>query len=372
MTETHKNREHSPLSDPALLLEDNRSKEAQEHIAGYQKAKQTEGLTEVEGCSDARPHVGTFIPRDDIIFRPSIAAAADKSAFKYLIEHPATKQFIVLQHWECGGLKVKKQRVAENAHVSEEGILGYVDRIHHPDLYNQAYQEALGLARYTDKPILAGAIDHLTGLIHPFVLFTDQGKTIHASIPLGKLHSISDMDKESIPDLPDTLIPESLLEILQSNRDRVAWLRVHNPNLSESQKVQNPDAIILTTSLIPTDRRYPHTFGKPNTNFGIEMPITKKDGIIVGINERAFERDVLAQLEYPIGNAIQAQSEHGGHGFNKTHRIIIETPGMDLSRKVGRVIQSKPWMKPWLDLPQNQIWAVQVVSGHTKTADVLR
>lgn len=370
--------ERTPLTDPKILLADNRSKEAQGHIAGYAAAKTGPGLTEIDGCSDARAHVGAFVPGDNIIFRPSIAAAGDKSPYKWLIEHPSTKQFMVLQHFadtgvlpplDCGGLKAKEQRVSKNVPAAEEGIGGYIDRIGHHDIYRQAYREAQAIAHYTEKPILAGAIDHLSGLIHPFVIIGDQGKNIQGSVALGKLHDISFIYRNGIPDLPDEYIPESLLEVLRANRKQVAWLKKHNPELATRQKVQDPDAIILTTSLIPTDRRYTHTFGRPNSNFGIEMPISKKEGIIVGINERAFEQDVMAQLEYPIGNAIQAQSGHGGHGFNKTHRLIIETPNMDLSRKIGKVVQSKPWMAPWLNLPQNQIWVGEVVTGQTRAME---
>jgi len=62
----------------------------------------------------------------------------------------------------CGGLGVKKQRVDKKEQPATGGILAYVDRIHHPGIYNQSYREALALAQFTDKPILAGALDHLT------------------------------------------------------------------------------------------------------------------------------------------------------------------------------------------------------------------
>lgn len=376
--------EQSPLTDPKILLEDNASKEAQGHIVGYQAAKAGNSLTEFDGCSDARANIGPLVPREDIIFRPSIAAAGDKSAFKHVIAHPATRQFITLQHFDsstvttdeppmgCGGLGVKKQRVEKNEQPAASGILGFVDRIHHPGIYNQSYREALALAQYTDKPILAGALDHLTGLIHPFIVFADKGKTMIASVPFGKFNDPSYIYRNGIPDLPDAQIPPTLLEILLSNRRQVKSLATRYPDLAETQKIQDPAAIILTTSLLPTNLRYPHIFGQLNTNFGIEMPIVKKNGEIIGINERAFKTDVLAQLEYPIGNAIQAQSGHGGHGFRETHRLIIETPEIGLSRKIGRTVRSQPWMTPWLGLHGNEVWVAQVVSGRTQVAEVLR
>ncbi len=375
--------EQSPLTDPRILIEDNRSKAAQRHIAGYRAAKDGENLTEVEGCSDARANAGVLIPRDDIIFRPSIAAAGDRSVFKYIITHPATKQLIVLQHYDgstvtdkdhptgCGGLGAKKQRLATKENPTGSRLLAFIDRIHNPDVYSQAYREALAVAQITDKPILAAALDHLTGLIHPLVVFKNNGRTIDASVPFYKFNDPAYIYRKGIPDLPDDQIPASLVDILKTNREQVAVLNREYPDFAQSQKIQNPAAIILTTSLLPTNIRYPGTFGRLNTNFGIEMPIIKDDGVMRGIDRRAFDQDVLAQLEYPINNASTAQSGHGGHGFDSMHRLIIETPNIELSRAIGTEIASLPWMQKWLALPHNQIWVGEVITGQTNAMETL-
>lgn len=382
--ETSNQPDHSPLTDPKILLADNESRLAKKLLHKYYEAKEKGTLTQVLGCSDARANAGDFMSDPIIEFEASIAAAGDKTFMTRTVIHPGVQQILTIQHFDgstiskdkppkgCGGLGVKEERVNTNAHPAEKGILAYVDRrIHHPGIYNQSISSAVEVAKHTDKPVLAGAMDHLTGVIHPFALITNHGRNIDASVPMDQFNDPSYIYRNGIPDLLDTEIPESFLRVLRSNRRRVAQLARLHPDIDRTQKIQDPPAIVITTALLPTSIRYPSTFGEPNTNFDISMPYVKSNGRVMGLHEQGLE-EVLAQLEYPIGNAIQAQTGHGGHGFHKTNRLIIETPDLQLSRKVGSIVRSEAWMKPWLHIPGNQIWITQVISGHTTAAEALR
>ena len=125
-------------------------------------------------------------------------------------------------------------------------------------------------------------------------------------------------------------------------------------NFEERQRTQNPRAIVMSTSIIPPELRYPVTFGRPNEYFGIHIPMRKGDqGVFV---RKENIGAIMGELWYPIHNG------HTGHGFSRTKTIVIETPDLGLSRNVAAAFLSRSWSGEF----QGQVLIAQVNQGQTQ------
>jgi hypothetical protein len=70
--------------------------------------------------------------------------------------------------------------------------------------------------------------------------------------------------------------------------------------------------------------------------------------------------DVMNQADYPISHSML------GHGpFDRTRRLIIETPNLNYSRYVADTFMGRPQVREWIENYQAGIIITELQSGKT-------
>lgn len=367
---------------PKDLLEDNHSVRARDLIGEYNDARDHEEILAIISCGDARDEKASTTGHSNISYLRSVAGSTSLDKFSYFLPHRANKAIIVSQHFDgstlkdgsapqgCGGLKAKLDLltnvVSETAPIHE-----YVfDRVASPDVSVQAHASALLVSRQlrergVNKPVVATITDHITGLIYPIALF-DQ------NVSISKFTSVDDaaaLYRDGLPTIDESYLPKEIQYLLESNRRVVEELHEAYPNFTESQKVQNPDTVFITTTVRPPAIRYPRHFYLPNTNFVITMPYSKIDNKVEVWREDFDE--VARQLYFPLSAATLAQP---GQSFSATKNLVIETPKIALSRRIANMLVDEfDWVRRCIKEKDLQILVSQTHSGtHNQHGDLLR
>ena len=133
-------------------------------------------------------------------------------------------------------------------------------------------------------------------------------------------------------------------------------------DFSERQAVQNPWALVISTSKIPIENRYPDYFGNLQSPFKVDIPRAKSEQI-TDIDQRTIT-SAINQMEYAVGKSVE-NHDNPNTDFSNSHVLLIETSGFDQSLKIAQQITSKEWMKKWLALPDHQILVAETRGGHT-------
>ena len=368
------------------LLSENNRETAVRLQQEWLYAKANHQLTLIDTCSDARVHVSSFLGRPDFINLSSIAASAKKSELQYIINHAGSKQIMLLAHHDgetvkegkcacgCGGLTERGKMNSESV-FEKNSVASFVkEKILSPDPVTQTFLKAAETASLTEKPVLAATVDHLTGLIYPFALFKDFGKSVNTSIPysealqnLREIKMWSKYEGNKIPVLQNEQMTQDFIDLLQFNRSQVVKIIKTTPDFAQSQKVQDPSTVAVSTLVMPLAVRYPHFFGKVNSSFKVFLPYVKEKSCVTNIAKDVMD-DTLRQVEYPISHSNHADE---GTSFYSTKNILIETPNMVLSEKIYEELINRSYIKEWLEKKQGQIFISEVMSGG-KTVDIIR
>ncbi len=377
-------RPHFPQREitPRYLLNENTLPLARKRLAEWIDAKARGDLTAVWFCDDARLLASFALGSFNILPIRTIAAAGDPKPFKYMVDHEAVKQGIVLGHYDsdlqmpgeilkgCGGEGVKEKRMAVGRMAPADEAPGYVDRhIDSPDVVYQTLKSAWRIAQLSKdgKPILAGLWDSSTYQIIPIGYFNKQGKEYTGIIPFDELkHKQSQLiTPEILSQISEDILPAELRHLLMRNQQlckeysESAFFR----QFKESQKIQNPPLIMITTSAIPVGVRYPGLH-KPNTVFKIALPYEKteqynREGSFTLDN--AEVKKVIAQAHYPISHCLSAQH---GEAFYDTKTLLIESPSLDASRDIINRLRTKEWFVEWVGSKGGKVIIAEVHRGN--------
>lgn len=373
---------------PQSLFKDNKSPLAKNNILEWQRAKEAKNgqLTLVVLCSDARLSSVLLFNNRKIASVSSIAANGETEPFKYLLDHEAIGKVVVVGHYDgekankdkviegCGGVGARA-RLTKAEKVTDDDLINYVSKIESPDILQQTLIIVEKIARLTDKPIFGTAVDHISFKAHSLVqAVIDNG--IRRIIYNSELQKPAGQRKETIPLIPENQLDPMFKQLLEENK-RV----VHSLNLdlrfSESQKIQNPKAVFLSTLPLPLALRYPKTFGKPNTGFVVRLPFNKnqvehdmedlQQGKIT--ITKIFLREVIAQIKYPIDHTIKATKK--GEPFSDTKTLIIETPSLDLSFEIAqRLVREQQFIKDWIKKCGGKIMIAEIEADTKATSQI--
>jgi carbonic anhydrase len=363
---------------PVSLLKDNRSPSAKKNIFEWREAKEAKNgqLTMVVLCSDARLNSVLLFNNRKIASVSSIAANGETEPFKYLLNHGAIGKTVVIGHYDgekaktknvvegCGGIG-ERARLAETERVASDDLGDYVSRIESPDVLQQTLIIVEKIARLTDKPIFGTAVDHLSYEIHPLAQAVTDEKGVRHIIYNSELQKPASQRKQTIPLIPEGEIDPMFKQLLDENQ-RVAQRLNLDSSFSESQKIQNPKAVVLSTSPLPLALRYPETFGQPNTGFVVRLPFSKSEPEKITITKK-FLREVTAQIKYPISHAIIATEK--GEAFSDTKTLIIETPSLELSAEIAqRLIEEQEFIRNWIEIKGGKIIIAEIEAGAKATS----
>lgn len=367
------------LSAPEILLHSANSIRGQENVARNKEAKRWGERAGIVLCGDARVDLSAALNRVEIITFSSIAGAYPMEPLEYALDHSGVGPLFILEHHDgtngipltgCGGLAEKhKFATGEFEIVEEDDLDKYVkEDIKHDDVFGQAMVQAMQIAQLTNKPILAGTVDHVSLRVHPFAIIEENGKKVTSSVRLDKWFDTDFIyQKGALPVLSLDQIPSEFRRILGRNEGLVCDYS-SLPGFRESQKVQNPYALVISTSFIPAALRFPDVFGLPNRVFELTLPFKKANKQILIEADQA--RKVIAQSKYPISHSAKAKP---GEDFSNMHLVMIDTPSLDLSRQIGQELVNEEWMQQWMaKRPENQVWVSQIRSGITQRIEVIK
>lgn len=373
---------------PESLLRDNRSPLARLNIREWQQAKEAKDgrLTLVVLCSDARLSSVLLFNDGKIASVSSIAANGETKPFKYLLNHAAIGKVVVIGHYDgeiaseqsriegCGGVGARARLTGEDKARGDD-LVKYISKIESTDILQQTLKIVEKIARLTDKPIFGVAVNHLSFEAHPLVQAIIEKRT-RKIIYNPELNKPASQRKEIIPLITEDQLDPIFKKLLEENRTVVQRLN-SDSQFSESQKIQNPKAVFLSTLPLPLAIRYPETFGNPNTGFVVRLPFNKnqveRDMTDLGQGSititKKFLREVIAQIKYPIDLAIKATKK--GEPFFDTRTLIIETPSLDLSLEIAqRLISGQQFIKDWIIKCGGKIMIAKIDSKTKATSQI--
>ncbi|MBP6883598.1 hypothetical protein KBC14_04395 [Candidatus Woesebacteria bacterium] len=374
---------------PDQLIDSNQSPFSKERIAAYKSAKDEGKLVLFKLCADARsgPSLFNF---DAAAVDRSIAASVSPTEYGDAIRHHGVGAIVIAPHFDgiksedqgffngCGG-----QDAFRSMHNHEPNMDGIPD----PDvahylrqnissenpfvqafrLKDQVMRQFLIQGEDHYKPIMLGAIDHRTGLFIP-VWFSgrdDRGRYVTTStLQSHHIQNPEYITPENVLQFDPEELPEIFREVLESNRRFVA----SRPELKETQRVQNPDVIVVTTALMPLRNRYANLFDTPNTVFVVGAPASAN---AVGNGELHVTDPglILDQVSYPVEHAVSAYDVDSP--FKDTRTIIFETGAMAESVILADEFVKRPWAQDWLNEGGSMIIA-ETKSAVTTKAFVLQ
>lgn len=371
-------RQHPEIT-PKFLYSENRGSTALRRLHEYKEAKANGEHTDMWFCDDARL-VATYAFGSHKL-RPirTIAAAGKVEPFSNIAQHRSSKQGMVLGHFDssvqhtdgpllgCGGL-MERAKLNLAGHYETGTAPDFVKHhIDSPDVIFQTLKSASRLATVADKPILAALWDHVTYQVMPIGFF-DHNKGIYRGIvPAKDLRDPNSFEGINIMDMIEPLdlrgvLPEELDQLLKNNR-RISRRLAEDQGFRDSQKVQDPPLMMITTSVVPFGARYP-SLGKPNTVFKVLLPFVKgKETPDTFHLEKKDMELAIAQGHYPISHTNKAQE---GQPFANTKTILIETPNIEASNEVASELKKRKWIKEWRSKKGGKILVAQVRSGVTE------
>lgn len=369
---------------PDSLLTDNQDPNTQEGINNWRNTREGHNLVVVDKCSDARSFEDE--PEGKVIL-PSIAASGPIEPFDRVYQDPKVKAIMALSHYSgllvkigenppgCGGRAGKAAQKNGTGPIEGDTNLFIRKHVPHEDVVVNSVLRALKLSRITGKPVLAGAQDHITGLIKPLAWFQTNERGKHrgeSEIPLDFLveggYDPKRIYENGVPSLPIEALPEDLAQLILDNQNHVATLEAAFPDFHRSQEVQNPKTLLLSTSTKPARIRYPRTFGLPGTFFSLRFGRERIDGGDI-VNPESLHEG-LRQAHFAIHNSVR---NHGNDAeqFSRTNTVLIETSSLDSSFDLAVELSEKDWMKEWMGLEGHQILLARTRAGVTDRVERL-
>ena len=356
---------------PASLYEDNHSPEGK---AGRGIWEQTRNKFLVWTCSDSRVIVPN--PTSTIVIR-SLGAGIETELFEELIENPDIPGLIILGHHAgtmedrgtkkrnlkgCGAQAVKAEHT-EAGKTPQSDVEEWVcNHLEHADLVNQVSSKAKDALSKIKRQIYiaGGSEDHLDGTIELFALF-QKGRA----------------DQFADPHLNDLQLPPNLRDyITRYSADQFALMHRFFGNQTEidnlplaqrtlagalrenSQLVQNPEMLTITTDIRPIEIRYPHTW-KPNRIFQISVPGKKnssQEGVLVNQDQI---KGVIDQVHYPVAH------------FSALNTILITTGRLRDSLSIADHLMDRKWFEKWIAAGEHQLLIGQIKDGELEELPIV-
>ncbi|MCL6096554.1 MAG: hypothetical protein M1444_02605 [Patescibacteria group bacterium] len=364
---------------PEMLLLDNKSQDSRRLRIEW-NALRADGQLALEwDCDDARNHMSLRIAQIR-----SISTGGDEESYESyegLYNDNGVRIIAVVFHYDketekkgkapegCGGQGVKGKQQANEA-PTLGGAYGYVDKkIAHRDPLIQVLKSADQISKYTSKPILAAARDHLSGRISPVAFFQQregEPQLIYSAVRVGNVLDGSYKPEEiyanGVPvlDKSDPILKDFFMYFAENDYE-VRKLAEKYPDLRDRMKVQNPDALVISTQVRPLRSKYYTTFEDPNKAFEITIARCRKTlEASTRITNKAIQ-EVLEQAHYAMTHALDNRGKEGKE-FRDTRTVLIETTHIDESRKIAQALAETEFGARWLS-EENDVIIAEVRGG---------
>lgn len=372
------------LLTPEFLMLENSSALAETSISKYLAAKANDNLTVIDTCADARVAPGVFLNSHEHALLGSIAGGTPRGDLKPIINSSFAKQILILGHHDgdtvqensspqgCGGLHEKHDLCNGHCHKTPEteGLYNFVDKYTvSPDVLAQSYNKAGYTASLTEKPVMSATVDHLTGKIYPFAVFSKGGRQVLAALKIDEIERnlrkngrVTNYENGVIPTLKIEDLPDNFAELIENNSKQVEYLFDTIPNFSQSQKKQNPHTVCASSVLMPLANRYPETYRNPNTHFKVFLPQSINGGDRY-VREKL--EPILEQIKYPLINAIN-NIDNGGN-FSAVRNLMIETSSIGASESICQFLLGDSIVRKWIQANKGgvSILATEITKGKT-------
>lgn len=364
---------------PEMLLLDNKSHDSRALRMAWNALRADGQLVLEWNCDDARNHISPRVAQIR-----SISTGGDEESYESyqgLYNDKGIRIITVVFHYDretekkgkapegCGGQGVKGKQQANEAPISG-GAYGYADKkIAHKDPLIQVLKSADQISKYTDKPVLAAARDHLTGKIRPVAFFQQregEPQLIYSAVRIGNVLDGSYRPEEiyanGVPvlDKSDPMLKDFFLYFAE-NEFEARKLAERYPDLRDRMKVQNPKAIVISTQVRGLRSRYSSTFSEENEAFEITAARCRKTlEASARINNKAIQ-EALEQAHYAMAHALDNRGKEGKE-FRDTRTVLIETTHIDESRKIAETLAETEYGARWL-AEGNDIIVAEVRGG---------
>lgn len=367
--------EHQPKKEhriitPEGLWSDNHSLAAYEGLARWEELHDTGRLITIKRCSDAR----VMVPKG-AFYVSAIAAGGIQGLYLPLVEQ--SQGALVVAHYDgstaipgvrprgCGGQDEKaKMSEEERRSIGSDDVAGYVrEFVTHEDPIVNALYTAGQLSDLTEKTVLAGAQDHLTGETNIIAVFNrERGKhSIQLALPWAQMIRANTPEgydprvlyEAGVPKLDMGDLPEFYAQIMEQQQTQMKAYNAMYGDLSVWNKVQNPSAVVITEDARPKSITYPAHFGGPNSVFSVRMPRMHTPNLGVQVNDWAINL-AIRQAEYALGNAV-ANADQPDKGFNSLRTLILETRHPEIGNAALEHLKRRPLIHDFLRLPNSQI-----------------
>lgn len=376
---------------PDDFVADGNSLAAREFAQSWREALIEGDLAALFACSDARV---VYNPKNTIGFR-SISATVPNELHgrgNVLSREFGTRLAVVMTHYSdslprfrargCGGADEKaamRSGGIEGIDVEREGAARFVNRhvIHEDPLITASYS-TIKIAEQSGLPVLGTAQDHTTGKL---VVLNAAMPTSRGGIEIISTFSLSELIEgqyneqeiyaNGIPALEEDRIPDEFSPFLIRHQTYVDDLKRRHPNFHETQLVQNPDIVLLTSVIRPSRGRLPRTSGaSANRVFAITVA-RNPDDRSRDVDDKSMQ-NASDELAYPLGKALQSGGD-ASLPFSSLHgkgTVILETRSLDRSRRLAAELSRKPWFEEWASVPENQIMVAQTTQGLVDHAEL--
>jgi len=383
--------EHQRIEVKALS-EDNKSVLAQQKIDLW-LSNYDSGRVFIEiGCSDKRP----ISAESRVIKLQSVGAGfPHKAEYNKVYNDQRIEAIVVRTHFDgirlvagerpsgCGGQDTKA-KIVTGLITPKEGITDFVD--HNVDQdplvqsFLQAYQVAEQLSESSCRTVIVANQDHrrgLTRLVGEISVVNGIRKILIPEVLVPVIEAKSEEEKQKeynpkliyangIPELPRSMASDKSRDYLETADEKMRDVLTEVKDFTERQATQNPWALVISTSKIPIENRYPEHFKTLKSPFKVDIPRAKSEQI-THIDQGTISC-AINQMEYAITKSIENHNNPNAD-FSDSHVLLIETSGFDQSSEIARQILTKTWMQKWILLPDHQLFVSEVRDGRTLKLD---
>lgn len=240
--------------------------------------------------------------------------------------------------------------------------------MHHHDPVIHAIERGSLIAGKTHKLVLATTQVHTDGSTFAQGVFENGSQTEHKTVPTNIL-TASAIKKEKylravysqgIPQLQDELVPAIFKPVLDEISQRSTDLLTKYPDFKNKQEVQDPEFVLLTDLIKPTELWLPTEATDPGHFFTVSFrrQSLQKEAIL---NKQSKE-DAFRQINYPLSHCLE--SNHHNHlAFRNTRVLLIATGSLDDSLQIADEARDFDWVQEFLRLPGRELIASQVAKG---------
>lgn len=235
------------------------------------------------------------------------------------------------------------------------------------DPFDNSLESArLASLKATDKPVFAVAIDHLNQRAYGIGVYVNGNLVKKAGLVdqdyatrySKTLNNLSVLDPEELKkDYP------IFAQMLKNSQNFAA--ENEKTDMAKKAKRHNPELLLVTTNATPLATRFHGAFSIGDImRLGVVRP--PKSELSDNVPTQDMIQNVIESISYAMANATA-----GGHGFESTNTLLIETHSAELSRNLWNAIKNAQVVLDWQKSAQRTVAIAQTVAGKTESIEII-